>query len=275
MTNLRLKPGHNRGTIFEPVISIDAWRTSCTSETTGSVHVDVTFLEARLGEEPESKVRFKISLKSATIKITPSQTDPIRILPASVDRGQIEQFDVTETSNRQSTISANAKASIGTGLKDTSASAGMAASGQVRSETATIFKQTIKRHSIEQFKVGDSYCWTISSRDEASLLGKVWDPVKEPRCQIVLDSNSTTSEDCDIRIEAYCKREDINIDSIKKKDQSELKLFGRDNNVAVAEAVLKHLLAERGLAVRDISEPFENIKLSSSSICEEKNDPLA
>lgn len=82
---------HNQGSIFDPILSLEAWRTKCDAENIGSVHVDLTFLEAFLGDESESKVRFQASLKRAVVKLYVSKRDPIKVVRDSVDRGIVNK----------------------------------------------------------------------------------------------------------------------------------------------------------------------------------------
>src|SRR3546814_10393783 len=79
--------GNNRGRIFDPVISVEAWRGPCSTSVPASVHVDVTFMEARLGEEAESKLRFKVAIKAAVVAMEVTIVDPLKIIPSSVDSG--------------------------------------------------------------------------------------------------------------------------------------------------------------------------------------------
>jgi hypothetical protein len=45
----------NTQRVFESVVSIDAWRTTFDPKKgTSSVHVDVSFLKGKLGDEPEA-----------------------------------------------------------------------------------------------------------------------------------------------------------------------------------------------------------------------------
>lgn len=271
-----MNQGNNRGSVFDPAISVEAWRAPCTNEKLGSVHVDITFLEARLGEEPESKVRFRLSLKSVVLKVTASSVDPIRISPSSVDRGNISTSQFSETASTSLSVGGSASLNIGTGPIPVSGALAASADGR-HDRTKTITTNDILRpHKIEQFKIGESYCWSIDSQNGGSLEGKVWDPVSEPRCSVVLTSQNAQSQDCEVRLDVECKREDISLEGIQLKEGNKLKLaFGRDNNFAAAEAVLRHLLAEKGFLVRNIHEPFENVPLTSISIGEDVHAPLA
>src|SRR3546814_14848040 len=87
--------GNNRGRIFDPVISVEAWRGPCSTSVPASVHVDVTFMEASLGEEAESKLRFKVAIKAEVVDMEISIVDPIKIIPSSVELGTLDTHPAT------------------------------------------------------------------------------------------------------------------------------------------------------------------------------------
>ena len=73
--------------IFESVLSVDAWHTAFSPENSvASVHVDVSFLRGKIGDEPESPVRFELALKRAEILFIIPANEPLKVLQASVRR---------------------------------------------------------------------------------------------------------------------------------------------------------------------------------------------
>lgn len=256
---------HNLGSILEPIISVEAWRTSCDAVEMGSVHVDVTFLEAFLGDEPESKVRFQAALKRAVIKVYVSKRDPIKVVRETVDRGPIDEsmYEKSEKGKTAYSVSGNAAAS--TGLTPFKAAAEVKGSVGREFDESTKTKRTVRNHNVQQYAQGDYYCWEISPRTNSVLTGKIWDPVKEPRLKTLLTSASAKSGDCEVRIVIECRRQDLSIRNVQLKDTKlSLPAFrGTKNNMAAAEAVIKNMIFERGFTVDNFEEPFQTLTITS------------
>ena len=70
----------NRKRGLAEVVSIDAWHErfgeSCDR---ADLHANVTFMTGRLGGEPESQVRFRLSLKRAEIVVVIPETEPLSV----------------------------------------------------------------------------------------------------------------------------------------------------------------------------------------------------
>lgn len=254
--------------MFDRVISVEAWRLPCTSEEAGSVHVDVTFLEARLGEESDSKVRFKMALDRVVVRVTASSVDPVRIIPSTVDRGEKHTIQVKKVKSTKSSAGASANAELSAGSMPLKPRLSGSASAAVENQTTITSDIKTTEFVVSQYKIGDSYCWSISGISGKSLLGKVWNPETEPRCSIKLSATKTSSSDCEVRLDVDCKREDIKITSIESKERDRLSLYSSKNRMAAAEAVLKKLLVQKGFAVDNMQEKYGDIPLASISIPE-------
>lgn len=77
----------NAGKVFDRVISIDAWRSPFSEEkSSASVHVDLSFLEANMGEESDSPVRFRVALRRAKLSFVIPANEPLAVIQSSVAR---------------------------------------------------------------------------------------------------------------------------------------------------------------------------------------------
>ena len=262
---------HNLGSIFDPIVSLEAWRTKCDAENVGNVHVDITFLEASLGDETESKVRFQASLKRAVIKVYVSKRDPIKVVRESVDRGKILRNNI-EVSERQKTdFIVRGDVSLAATPQVIHANAQLGGGIETERQETTTASKIIGSHNIEQYVRDEMYCWEITPRSNTALLGKIWDAVVEPRLSIMTSNATAQSADCEVRVLVECRRQDIEIRNVELKDKklSLPVLRGTKNNVTAAEAVIKKLIHDKGFAVDNFSEPFSSVILTSIAVPEE------
>jgi hypothetical protein len=263
--------GHNQGRIFEPVVSVEAWRTSCDANVLGSVHVDLTFREALLGAEPESQVRFQVSLRKATLKIIVSQRDPIVVVRETVDRGRIVESEVTTDKTKSAEVSGSVTASASTNPLSSNASASASARGNIAFKETSKNTELVRDKTVEQFVEGDAYCWEIKPRTDEILKGKVWDALSEPRLQTRLRSAKARSSDCEVRLIVECLRQDIEIRNIQLKSKPLALTMFREarNNQAAAEAFLRDMIAEYGFKITNFTEPFSNLVITNIVVPEE------
>jgi hypothetical protein len=231
----------------------------------------VTFLEARLGEEEESKIRFKVSLKSVVVSIEASHVDPIKVVPATVDRGNFSTIVETNEQIRSTASSGMLDLGISTNTIPLKGGASAKLEAGYSNTSTQQSSRTLGPFDVSQFKSGEAYCWTVSSRSNQPMIGKVWDANSQPRCHVKLTSEKAQSEDCLVNLKVHAKREDIEVREVAHKEKDKIRLmFGKDNNIAAAEAVIRHLLSEKGLPTKNFSEPYQDILLSNISVPEEK-----
>jgi hypothetical protein len=265
------KNNHNLGSIFDPILSLEAWRTKCDAENVGNVHVDITFLEAFLGDEAESKVRFQASLKRAVIKVYVSKRDPIKVVRQSVDRGKIAKSSHELSERRKTDFAATGGMELATTPQTLNANLAIAAGIKTEREEVTTVSSEIGVHNIQQYVSDDMYCWEITPRNNSALLGKIWNAVSEPRLSIIMSSANAKSADCEVRVVVECRRQDIEIRNIQLKDKKLSIPIYRDakNNIVAAEAVIKKLIHEKGFNVDNFSEPFAPVTVTSITVAEE------
>lgn len=205
----------NRGNIFEHVVSVEAWRGQfSTEDPTASVHVDISFKTAKIGDEADSSVRFELSLKRAEVAFVIPNNEPLAVIQKSVSRetpltGTIEKSNTSqkeailgfETSLSSQLISPKLEAKFSTS-KDNSAKISL--------------RGNISEFETRQYLSNDNYCWEIKSINGEKLNGKIWDPVQEPRLSVKnLEKNNKIDPSC--RIAVSCKKEDIIIDKLESK----------------------------------------------------------
>lgn len=265
------KNNHNLGSIFDPVISLEAWRTKCDAENVGTVHLDITFLEAFLGDEVDSKVRFQASLKRAVIKIYVSKRDPIKVVRSSVDRGKIVRNSVELSESRRTDFSARGNLGLTPSPNILHANVKLGAGIEAEKQETTTASKIIGSHNVEQYVSDEMYCWEVTPRNNTVLLGKIWDAVSEPRLSIIMSNGIARSADCEIRVFVECRRQDIEIRNIQLKDKklSIPALRETKNNMVAAESVIKKLIYEKGFMVENFSEPFSSVTLTSIVVPED------
>jgi hypothetical protein len=213
--------GNNLARIFTEIVSIDAWRTSFdTEKESATVHVDLSFLEANLGSEEESKVRFNLALTRAELVFCIPATEPLKVIQNSVDREpSVEGLQKYMRENRTG-IGFSADAALAISNRPF-ASAGVAASTEKRHQDVTVTETTVP---VSQFSMKQStdqhgnYRWEITSERGQTLNGKVWDPVKRPRLSIKRFKNTTIQPSC--RVVVKCRRQDFFISNLQLKSNS-------------------------------------------------------
>jgi hypothetical protein len=102
----------NRKRAFADVVTVDAWHEEFDdAHSKVDLHTDVVFGTARVGGEPESPVRFRLSVKRAEVVIIIPELEPVSVDRASVSRDSPDyEGHLTEVVER--TIQANAKGAL-------------------------------------------------------------------------------------------------------------------------------------------------------------------
>ena len=255
--------------IFESVVSIDAWRTSFDPETSlAKVHVDVSFLRGKLGDEPESPIRFEVALRRAEIIFVIPANEPIHVVQSSVKREPpiIVRAERTKESESQAKVGVAANANTGQGL-----SLGLDAAGSKSVSTRESVKTTMDGGAITwaQSKAADGqYRWELAPATAKYLLGKAWDAVSEPILSLKAQSQSRI--DPVARVEIRCRREDLEIFNVVVKDDVNVRkwisLDVLNNKMAAAEAFVVNALSARNLDVRNFNDPFGEIMLADTMV---------
>ena len=262
----------NRRRAFADVVSIDAWTGDFANGTEVSFHADVVFGTARVGGEPESPVRFRLSVRRAEVILVISDVEPVKVDPKTVYRGTPEP-EVKVTASEERSTSASAKGEIDMTLS----SAGMdgkltiGAGGQTSISANQKMEMASSVHSmnVKQSKNEEGYYrWEIRSTDQKALDGRPWNS-SEPTARLVDQrSKGSISIPPSVCVEVRCRREDLIIDDLMLKDENLMsKLQGKagfKNRRAAAISYIRDELLKEGLYVGNIEDAFGQLTLGSA-----------
>lgn len=256
---------NNYSRIFESVVAVDAWRTSFDAGTGRSaVHVDVSFLRAKLGDEPSSPIRFELVLKRAEVRFIIPSNEPIKVVRSSVKR-ETPIVKKIETLSEK-TVSAEAKARLAANLNSApDLNVAVGGTNKIEHKESVTHEREVASATWAQIRKSDgSYCWEFAPQHAKHLLGKVWDAVSEPILHIEEITKSKLAPAC--RVEITCRREDLSIPAITVKDGSSSftnlvdRLLGP--KLAAIEAYIKNALTSRDLDIKNFEDPYGTILLA-------------
>lgn len=250
--------------VFESVVSIDAWRTTFDSETQlAKVHIDVSFLKGKLGDDPGSPVRFEVALKRAEIIFAIPATEPISVVQSSVKRERPISVKAEITQERETSARVGAAANLNMTAPKAEVNAAASKSYAVK-ESVTASSESGAITWAQSKRPDGQYRWELAPKAARLLLGKAWDAVSEPLLSIRSTGNSKI--DPVARIEIRCRREDLLITNLQAKNEGVLQkaLTGTifDNKLAAAEAYIVNVLSSRNLDIRNFEDPFGEILLA-------------
>jgi hypothetical protein len=262
----------NRKRAFADAVTIEAWHEDFSSgKVAVDLHADVVFGTARVGGEPESPVRFRLSIKRAEVVIIVPETEPVSIDKSSVSRDTPEIHGrLIETIQRKdaTTLKASASASLSTSAIGVSGLA--AAETALHADQKLSISGPVRLISVTQSKTDDGeYRWIVLPRTRPFLEGRPWDPNKEPRLKLV-DKRKDRKKSIPptVRVEVRCRREDLLIEDLSVKDVTLWERMkakaGFKNKLAAAESYIRDRLTEEGLEVKNISDVFGQVTLAST-----------
>ncbi|WP_157196438.1 hypothetical protein [Methylobacterium sp. 88A] len=261
----------NRKRALNEVVSLDAWHKGFTkSRKASDLHVDVTFSEGRIGEDSDSNVRFRLSLKQAQIVVVVPPNEPAKVQVATVRREDKDVKVKTEkvlTSKNKGNIGLSANADAGANQLNASVKAGVEISSEaLRLKTIKILEKAYAM-TATQFRTRDEhYAWRIEPAAENILNGKPWNATREPRMKIE-DTRADREKGIEpsIRVEIRCRREDFEIRDIMYKNGGTwgnlLEHHFNQNKILAAQAVIRTRLFESGLLHGELSDPFAEITI--------------
>lgn len=260
--------GNNRTRVFSEVVSVDAWhRPFADGNDLVDLHADVVFLSARVGEEQESSVRFRLSIKRAEVVVVVPEHEPVAIDKWSVQR-DAQEFEgrITQTLEQSSSASANVEAGLSQS-GPTFSGHGTVSAG-IQSNTIVEKSAPLRLIVALQGKSSDGhYQWMLTPQSGPVLQGKSWDP-SIPRLKLRdVRADKTRSLPPCVRLEVRCRQEDLAIDDIQIKDEGRwAKIqarFGFANRRAAAISYVRRALVEEGLEVANIEDPFGRVTLGA------------
>lgn len=257
----------NRDRLLHEIVSVDGWHSKFNKVGKAKLHLDVTFRKGVIGKEPEARVQFEVSVTRAEVLFVFAESEGIAVVQSSVDRGAIPKGVNIDETTKTLGVRGNAAASVSpTALN---ASGGISAEAGIDSQSKMSLTSELRPVMARQFKTQDGfYGWELTSADKnGSLLGKVWDPVQEPRLEFreINPSKIPPVSHAIVR----CRRDDLKIDSIELKKRRHLSDSFKNNRLAAAEAAIRALLDERNLSTEELSEKYSVIELADVVIDQE------
>lgn len=269
------KNSDNRKRAFADVVTIDAWHEAFgDSCPTADLHTDVVFGTGRVGGEPESPVRFRLSIKRAEVVVVIPESEPVDVDPSSVSRDTPElsghSTEILEQSARggfqgKGSFSLSPTRISGSASAEASAEASLSASRKLE------IVSPISTMIVMQSKTDDGdYRWLLTPQVGPFLSGRPWDATQAPRLKLVdLRRDRSKGIPPSVRLEVRCLREDILIDDLQIKDESFWEAaktrFGFKNTVAAAISYIRDRLSSEGLDVKNIEDAFGQVTLGSTT----------
>lgn len=259
----------NRRRVLDEVISLEAWHDPFVPGALASIHVDAVFLEARLGAEEDSPIRFKLKLRRAELLFIIPPNEPLEVLQETVSRDQsISEGRLKLERSHSAQSAGSATAQLGLTRRNTSGVYLEASSGAARSESSVLqVDAPIRLILTTQSKTADGhYRWDLRPAIGEALEGKPWDAILEPRLSVRDTRVDAMHLEGSCRVEVRCRREDLIVDKITLKDSDLLRSLSRRgsyrNRLAAAEAYIRMALTSRDLDHGGLYEPFSEICLA-------------
>ncbi len=261
--------GDNRRRALADVIDVEAWHREFSSAVDRAhLFVDVTFGVGRVGGEPESPVRFQMSLRRAEIVVVIPATEPATANIESVLR-LAPQVATEAVSSKKTAIDASASAAIAGALGQPRIDAVARLQGAITRSQATNVQVTETGGSMRlvQSRTEDgSYRWVVTAFS-GILDGKPWDAGSNSLVEVI-DTRKDRSGGIEpaIRVQIKCRREDLIIEKLTLKDRGSWNKIKNGlnfkNKLAAAEAAVRNYLSEEGLFHNDISDPYVMMTLA-------------
>jgi hypothetical protein len=265
----------NRRRAFADIVTIDAWHQDFgDNKAKADLHADVVFGTGRVGGEPDSPIRFRLSIRRAEIIVIIPETEPVAVDPSSVSRDSPNIVGRSiQTVERETHISANAAGALSLSRQggNTKGILRAKAGNKQSRKTKLQLSSQIRLMIVTQSKTaGGDYRWIVEPQVSGVLSGRPWDALKEPRLKL-LDQrkNRTKGIPPSVRVEVRCRREDLFIQDLQIKDETlweaAKRKVGFRNKMAAAVSYIRNKLSEEGLEVSNIEDAFSEITLAAAT----------
>ncbi|WBT39182.1 hypothetical protein [Hyphomicrobium sp. DMF-1] len=261
----------NRLKAFADLVSVDAWHDAFKGKRKGvDLHADIVFGTARVGQDTDVAITFRLSVTRADVVIVLPDGEPIGVDPSSVRRDDphptVKRTQTFETKS-EGAITAKVKAELGVEPAASFAANAHVSSGVTNTEKL-VATTTAPPVLVTLSTTADgSYRWTCTPLTGRKLQGRGWDAATEP-CLKLLDGRKTESHLIapTVRIEVGCLREDLIIEDLELKDPTIWETVrhrtGFKNRMAAAEAYIRNELMAHGLKVGALDQRFSPITLA-------------
>ena len=253
------------------MVTIEAWHDDF-GKPRVNLHADVVFGTARLGGEAESPVRFRLRVKRAEVIVIVPDSEPVSIDRLSVSRDSPElhgRLKEAFAKKSQGGVKGGLSASLSKLGFSGKASAEAQAEATVSASKEFEMSGDVPLISVTQSKTADGhYRWSLEPHNSRALEGRPWDAMQQPRLALQ-DNRKDRSSGIPptVRVEVHCKREDLEIEDLVIKDESQWKAvkrgLGSGNKMAAAESYIRDRLMSEGLDVVNIEDVFGQITLGS------------
>lgn len=260
----RLGDNNPRGP-FTDVVGLRVWRTAYDDNQRSQLFIDVGFKEGRLGAEPGSPVRFRLSVKRAEVRIRPDAAKAIRFVDSSVVRGPIVAGKRTVTSTRS--IKGQANADVALNPISPSFSAGASIAAEADFKRAVEFAETVSNMAVQTWPAADGgYSFLLTPDGNKTVLeDRPWDGAS-PRLLLKDPSHPRKrGEPPEPIVQICCAIEDLQIVDVefKERRQGFFKDMEREKQIAVVQ-YLREQLANYGLDVGSSDDKFAVLTLADA-----------
>jgi len=257
----------NRIRQLEALLGVDAWHKKPNANSkTMTVHARINFQKGRLGGRENDNVEFVVQLKSAEVTARP--VGPATVNRESfLDRLSVRKQIKTEKTEQSKSIGASGNAGfslspggvLGSFRANAQASA-LEQSNNQFSENRDIFeidvRTTFDSERNPVWQLAPSSDLKQKTRTSVGFLdGTPWDAKNEPLMQIRDQREDASKEDPpEVQITIRCRREDINISSIRYKSKKGEWVDTRDTDPRkqlLAVEFIKSELERKGLSYDD------------------------
>jgi hypothetical protein len=264
---------NNHTLAFPDLVSLEAWHSMPDEDGRQAVHIDASFSEAKIGDDSNSRVRFRLNLKRADISLISSSSAGRLIIQRSVAREKIAHGILETVKTSSFERGTHVKASVALSDKPAlgaSASADSASSLD-QASTAKLSKSISEinwNHRLDQL---GNHCWSVSPVNMSVLIGKPWDPVAEPRLKFRRDRAESDLDDPFV-VKVSCRREDFEISDIVSKSssvQESLIARAKRNRLVAAEAAIRAIIETEGLPLSDLNEAYSKVYVAETVVLPE------
>lgn len=155
---------------------MEAWQQATNLTSQLSLHADVVFKEGRIGGEPNSKVRFRLSVKRAELIIIIPESEPLSVVRNSVSRDTVKVSGTKiarEIRGYSSSLDSSARSKINTVGASASIEAGFSIAKKSNGEEVVERHQSFSSILVEQSTTPEgNYRWELSTALNDVLIGR-------------------------------------------------------------------------------------------------------
>jgi len=258
------------------LFSVDAWIIEVDQQKRSSLCVDVTFAVAKMGGDGLAPVSFTLRLRRAEIVVLMPLMGEFSVDPATVAR----LLPGTQKVERSYKIKKDGTAEAGLSIGAMGVSGKLSADGKISAEESLVISSEVVLRDILS-KHGKShdghYSWELVPMTKKVLEGPAWDAAQEPRFA-VKDERSDKRKAVDartnnhpvIRVQVRCRREDLDIEDIRLRDEERQSFLSRrpnqDKRLAAAESYIRDALIQEGLMPVDLSGEYVELLLADCMV---------